>query len=314
MEQLLEFRELIKYNFGRYEKISIYATRFIINFIIYLWIFSFGMYSSTFSNLFEGGTKFLYLLIMCILGTILPLPYAYFLIAVNIFIQLSTYFVFASFLFLIMLGMILLYARIAVNESVIILITIFGLIFNVPFVAPIVAGLYFGITAFIPIILGCIIYSFSSSFQQYLTMIETTPELQEIGVDSLFVTFEYLTYYATSDNNFISYLIILIGAFFIIKIMDKLQLDYNKYVYVAICFGYFIISYIVVKILFGFDYTVFAFIVGLILSSIVSFIVLFFDTILDYSSVKFVKFEDEQNMYYVKVVPKVFLKNKNRKK
>ncbi len=308
MEQLLEIRELIKYNFSKYEKIINGAIKFIINLAIYLWIFSFGMYSDIFSRLFEGSTQAIYITILSILGIFLPLPYIYFLVAINVFIQLSSYFVFSLFLFLIMLGIVLLYSRVAVNESILVFLTFVGLLFNVPFVAPIIAGIYFGITAFIPLILGCMLYSCVICFKEYLIMVENNPVIQDIGIDSLMITFEHLTRYITKDNNFISYIIILVGAFFIIKIIEKLNLNYDKYISSAISFGYFIVAYIITKVVFNLDYSFFGFIIGLILSAIILVVVLYFDTILDYSKTKFIKFEDRENMYYVKVVPKIFLK------
>lgn len=313
MESLLGIRESIRYNFGKYEKYFIIGIKFFLNLIVYLWIFSFGNYMDIFARLFEGATMFLYLGVLCVLGIVLPLPYLYFLFAVNIFLQLSTHLIFAGFLLIIMIAMILLYARIAVEESVLILITFFGLILNLPFVAPIVAGLYFGITSFIPVVLGCILYSFTNCFAEYLVLLESNAELQEVGVESLLSVLEFFTYYFSNNNEIISYCVVLVGGIFVIKAIEFLNINFDKYISIAVSGLYFIVTFIFTKILFGFNMGVFAFIIGLILSLVLSVCILFFDEILDYKSTKLVKFEDAENMYYVKVVPKIYLGSKSNK-
>ncbi len=309
MEQLLEVREQIKYVLGKNGKIITIGIKFILSLTMYLWIFGFSMYNDVFARIFEGSTQFIYLIILCLLGVVLPLPYILSLFAVNIFMQLSTYLFFSSFLFLILLGVILLYARVAVEESVLILITASGLMLNIPFVAPILAGLYFGATAFIPLVFGSMIYSFIGCFQQYLSIIETNEEVQGIGIDQFLYTYQFISNYFFENSEFLSNVIILVGAFIIVKIIQRLNVKYYKYVSIACSFIYYTIAFFITKIIFGFEYSFFAFTIGLILSFVVICSIVFFDTILDYKSTKYVKFEDRENMYFVKVVPKLYKKN-----
>jgi hypothetical protein len=51
---------------------------------------------------------------------------------------------------------------------------------------------------------------------------------------------------------------------------------------------------------------------GTLFSVVIAVIVRFFDAVLDYSKVKRVEFEDEENFYFVKVVPKVILLKRKR--
>ncbi len=306
MEQLLDIREEIKYIFRKNGKIITLGTKFILNFSMYLWILSFGMYDGIFAVFFEGSTQFIYLAILCILGVILPLPYVYSLFAINIFMQLSTHLFFALFLLLIMFAIILLYGRIAVEESVLILITSLGLALNIPFVAPLIAGLYFGVTAFIPLVLGSILYYFIDCFQQFLILVQATEEMQIIGLEQALNTYKFISEYFASNGNLISTLIILVGGFVVVKVIQKLNMDFYKYVAIAFSFIYYIVAFMLMKIIFSYEYGLLAFIIGAVLSIIVAGIIVFFDTMLDYKSTKYVKFEDEKNLYYVKVVPKLY--------
>ncbi len=304
MGQLLEIREKIKYIFRKNEKTITIGTKFIINFTMYLWIFSFGMYDEIFARFFEGSTQFIYLGTLCFLGVILPLPYVYFLFAINIFMQLSLNIFFALLLFLIMVTVILVYVRIVEKEAILLLVTTVGLVLNIPFVAPVAAGIYFGITAFIPLVLGVVLYLFINCYSQFVVFIESNVELQEIGIDQAVQTYQFISNYFKSNANLLSYTIILVGGFFVIKIIQKLNINYYKYVGVAVGFVYFLVSFILCKIIFKLEYSFFSFLVGVILSAIVIFIIMLFDTILDYKYSKFLKFEDKENMYFVKIVPK----------
>ncbi|HOA81281.1 MAG TPA: hypothetical protein PKK61_09505, partial [Defluviitaleaceae bacterium] len=51
---------------------------------------------------------------------------------------------------------------------------------------------------------------------------------------------------------------------------------------------------------------------SIIISMLIMFVIQFFYRVVDYSRVENVQFEDEENYYYVKVIPKIILEKPKR--
>ncbi len=307
MEELLEIIESVKLNFGKHKKAYLLSIRAIVSLLSFLWIFSFNSYIDSFAFLFSGITKYIYLSILVLICTFVPLPYAYFLMAVNIFLQTSSHIAFALIILFLLMMIILTYVRIVEEEGILLLITIIGLVLNVPYVAPIIAGIYFSASSIVALISGVIIYGFLQCFKEYLMYISTNADFAQAGLDSILFNFDFMAMYFKDNMYIISYSILFTGSVIINKVVESLKINYDKYICVALSSGFFLIGYFILLITFGMNVGIIMFLIGLIISLIISIIVVFFDTILDYQSVKYVKFEDGENMYYVKVIPKMYI-------
>ena len=77
-----------------------------------------------------------------------------------------------------------------------------------------------------------------------------------------------------------------------------------------------IVGYIIMSLIIDLEINIFLLFLNTFISVLISFIIKFFDIMLDYKSIERVSFEDDENYYYVKIVPKItfFRSNKTIKR
>ncbi|MCL2396667.1 MAG: hypothetical protein FWC93_01235 [Defluviitaleaceae bacterium] len=305
MEQTIAIRQQI---IGFYKKFEI-AINYILKFLVALFIFSrintIGLYREEFYVLFETAS-FAYLALISLIFTLSPPAVALFLVALAITIQLSAVLEVAVFVFLLMMLLIIFYARLDPRRSMLILAMVFGFFFNMPYAVAMFAGLYFGISSMIPIILGTAVWYFLPFFTNLAqtTTIATEFDLFELPV-SFMEVFGKIYEQLTTDFSWIVIGFVLAMVALAVHLISRIAINYSKDIAIAAGAVIGIICMIMVVTVADIDMSIGGIFLGSILSALLVLVVKFFDNVLDYKRVERVVFDDEDNYYYVKIVPKV---------
>jgi len=305
MDEILYIRALIISAVKKYEAVLLFIVRFFVGLFIYSSINRLGFLRNELLFLITPPAGFALLVILAFLFAVLPLPASYSLIAVYAALHLSTNLEIAVTVFLFLLCVIFLYVRLAPKESILILFVIFGFYFKIPYLVPMLAGLYFGLTSAVPVILGVFIWHFipvvtdlikisvSAGFN-VSAMVDTIPSIYQ----GFFVALSENTLWIFTA---FSFTMILVTVYAI----SRLSVNFSAELAVLFGAAVNIISFAAAAIAVKIDVSLFGMVVSTLFSVILAYLIHFFDVALDYSRVERVQFSDEDNYYYVKVVPKL---------
>lgn len=308
MEQILHIRESIIGIIKRHETVLIFCFKFIIGLILYRAINNLGFASTSFKFLVQQPFSFIYITFLALLFASLPLSVNYIFIILNLTLQFSSQIELALIVFLVLLSIFLFYGHLGRTESCLIIAVVMGFYFNIPYGVPIFAGLYFGIISLIPIIIGTFIWSYSQVIISMMTQIESSDELVYDVGDIVIYLYNTLNYEYLNAQLWIaisiSFTLVLISVY----VLSKSTINYSKELAIIVGVLISIIGFAFIGIFIDYSINFFAVTFFSVLSGIIIAVIRFFDIVLDYSRAEKVEFEDEDNYYYVKVIPKIRLK------
>ncbi|MCL1788490.1 MAG: hypothetical protein FWG38_10935, partial [Defluviitaleaceae bacterium] len=154
MEHILIVREVLVKFYKRYEAFIMPILKFLLGLFVFSSILSIGYVNVALEPFAEEFSPTLLSVLFALLFTVMPMNMGWILMILTVTAQFSANLEIAIAVFLFLLFVFIFYARMAPKESILILFTIMAFHFNVPYLIPIIAGLYFPITAIIPITLG----------------------------------------------------------------------------------------------------------------------------------------------------------------
>jgi hypothetical protein len=170
---------------------------------------------------------------------------------------------------------------------------------KVPYLIPIVLGLFTTPIAIIPTGCGVIIYFLFRVIREATTMqvnisIEDTLQLYTYVVNSLI-------------NNRQMFMSIIIFSLIIIitYFVRRMKFDYSREIAVAAGTLTCILGFLISDLKLDVSEQIASMILGTIISALIALVIQFFRLTLDYTGVENVQFEDEDYYYYVKAVPKI---------
>ncbi len=313
MEQVLILREEAVKFFKRYEVAILFGLRFLAGVFVFSLIGGIG-YSLPQFDFFKGSLIFV--MLMGLFTAVLPVNGVYLLIIANVGIQLSSYYEIAFVVVLALLLILLFYSRLAPKEGILIILTFFGFYFNVPYIVPILSGLYFGLTAIIPVSIGVFLWQFMPIVKGLISAGSQTTEAFDLmeAPKTFFEIYSNVTASLTSNTDWIVISFIFAMVILVVYSVSRQSISYSRQVSIALG-GLVNIACFVIAILFtNVDKSVdiFSLIIFTILSCAVMVVVTFFEVVLDYRRAERVMFEDDDNYYFVKVVPKVIMTQKRK--
>lgn len=296
---LLELKDNINRFYNKHNVYLVPAFKFIIAFLSFLMLNMQIGYMSQIKN------PLIALLVSVVCAF---LPSGFTVVALSLFMLAHLYAVSAEFAVLalcIVLVMYLLYFRFAPKQGYILILTVFLCWIKIPEVLPVAVGLGAGITAFIPVSFGVLIYYVIQTASAYETAI-TNPSVSD--------SIQQISYIAESFINNKS-CIVLIAALavtiIVVYVIKKMSVD-NSWTY-AIAAGTAVQFIIMIVGILALDakINIVLMIVGTLLGAAVGYIckIVFFSV--DYKRTEFVQYEDDEYYYYVKAVPKISLVNQD---
>jgi len=301
---LVKFREILVVLYRNNETVVLFILKFLTGLILFGNINSIGYYREGFA--FAGG--FLWTVGLSALFAVAPPTAGFAVLLVAVLIQISLSLELTAIIFMLGFCIIVFYCRIQPNRSFIIIAMVLGYLFRVPYAVVLVAGLYAGFAAIIPVAIGTAVWSFLPLFSG---LVDRTPasDLTEFNViavtDGLTDIYTSMYVQFTGDFQWIFNSFIFAMVIILVYAISRLTINYAKEISLllggVLCLLGIVMSSGIGGTSAGIGASIFFVFVSVILTQIFKF----FDTALDYKSVEYVEFQDEDNYYYVKIVNKL---------
>lgn len=237
----------------------------------------------------------------CICG-ILPaqfiMPIAMIVIGVNM-LSLNLYM--GIVVLAIFLCLYIFFVRLYPNESLLIVLTILAFRFNLHYAVPLIAALFGGVPLIVAMLIG-VLGVFS--MQRIETIVQATLQ----GKDNITLFTESLNAFVEQvihNPTMLATMSVLLIVFCIVYVIRKQMIDYAPYIGIVIGGAINVLGFIMAILFLNISINVLLLITMSIISIVLASMIQFMAKTLDYSRSEMVQFEDEDNYYYVKVVPKI---------
>lgn len=319
MQTIYETREVILNLIRRYHSTISFLTKFLVGFFIYASISNIGHYNPAFALI--GNLGFLLTTFMSILFAILPLNASYLIIILFTTVQFTAQLEIALIVFLGLISMFLFYGHFGKREGVLVLACVFGFNFNMPYLVPIIAGMYFGISSIIAIAIGVLIVSYGRMILSLITY-EQVVAIGGIGaidieIDDILAAFMNLYESFTLGGDTMQTFVIITFAMFLpfisVYIISRFNINYNRELAILVGTFFNIFTFIFSSVFVDVGSNIFSIIFFGLLSGFIMYTINFFKISLDYTKAQQVEFQDDDYYYHVKIIPKKFRNMQSKK-
>jgi len=318
MEMVLITRETVVKFFKRFEVFFLPILKFLLGLFVFSRILSIGFTHEIIEPFFNIASPRMLTLLFALLFTVMPVNLTWLLIIFSITAQISASIELAIAVFLFLFLIFLFYGRMAAKESYIILFVVLAYIFNVPYLVPLIVGLYFPVTAIIPVVIGVFI---SANIPLVMDSLEpTTIDFGEMDIPGILTelptvfTDAYSTFSARFGESQAWVLEAVVFAMVIIVVyfVSRQAIDWSKEIAIGLGVFVIIMGFILMVVFADESIPIFSMIMWSIFCGIIALIIRLLDSVLDYQRAEAVQFEDDNNYYHVRVVPKVIMTKPKR--
>ncbi len=212
-------------------------------------------------------------------------------------------------IFILFIMIYLLFIRLYPRESLFIIATIIAYKFHIPYIIPLIAGLFSSLPAIIALIIGITIWY--SAPNLVVIMEGQSSELADM-VGGINEKVSVLQSAVKNDQTLLVSIIILSVVLLAVYIIRKQNIDFAEYIAILVGVVLNLIGFLFAIILLRVDIGILGLMVSTLICAIIAIIAQFFAKVVDYSRAETVQFEDDNNYYYVKVVPKIIVKNSKK--
>lgn len=294
-ESILIFRDKIIQFYKIYEKLCISMTKFLSVIFMLSTINGAIGYEQVF-------TKWYMIMGIALVCTLLPLQYIMLLVMIFISIHLLNLNLIIGLGSLVLfLCLYILFIRLYPKESLFIIITMLAFKTHLYYALPIIAGLFGGFAAIVGILIG-VVGVFS------LQCVEVAVQSMLKGEDMLIWANEMLGVFLNKviyNSTMLATMSICLIVFALVYIIRRQVIDYAPYIAIVIGGTMNLLGFVMAILFLNISVDVFLLVIMTILSVAVAVVVQFISKTADYSRSESVQFEDEDNYYFVKVVPKI---------
>ncbi len=310
MEEMLLVRQMIIAYYKKNERWLNPLIKFLSG-LLFFSIITKIEYIELFSNFFT-------IIFMAILSTLLPISLTSFLIIIIIVTQLIPISLeLATLVAISLICFLLFYIRIFQKESILIFAIIMAYYFKVPYLAVFVGSVFFGVLSIVPIALGTFIWNMMPAVNDLIkkggTTLETIPSVDFDQLPIKFAeTYNYILNFIKSDQTWAVEIVVFSLVIIVMYIISQLQIDYSNYLAIAIACVLNIFSFMMSTLVAKTNINIIGMIISTIVCSLIMCVVQFFSRVLDFPSAEKLQFEDDSNYYYVKVVPKIYIKKSKK--
>ena len=321
MKHILIVREVIVKFFKRYEAWILPILKFALGYFVFSGITSIGYTHASLEPFAEEFSPQLLNVLFAVLFTVMPMNMGWLLIILTATAQFSANLEIAIAVFVFLLFIFIFYVRMATKESIIILFTIIAFHFNVPYIIPIIAGLYLPITSIIPITLGVFI---NAQIPVLFGIVQHAPTataaMTELEIAELFtelpeafsVVYETLMHSLTVTQTWLFTAVVFAMVVVLVHFVSRLAIDFSKEIAIALGCVMNVFGFIVAVMIAGETAAIGRVIAITVVCGLFAWLIRCFDSILDYQRAESVQFEDDHNYYHVRIVPKVILTKSKR--
>lgn len=303
-EALLTIRQNLINAFKQYEAILIPILRFVLSLSALYLLKSVTNYTGVLSG------------IIVLIGFALIGTFASADCIVVLSILLTTLFVgafnpaFALVLFGILSLVYLLYAKLFPKESLLIIVMLVAFFMKLELLVPIVAALFGTYISIVAIIIGVMIWFTIPAIQNILPA-ATLSKDEILDTLSGLMSIEYKEFLVNPE------MMVTVVVFFIvfssIYLIRKQSIDYGPYIAIGVGAVMNILGFgLSIIILNNVEVNILLVVLKTIGFSLIAAVLQFLSAVLDYQRSETVNFEDDDNYYFVKIVPKIQLTRKHK--
>jgi len=320
MTHILTARDFLVKYFKQLEFVILPLAKFLLGLFVFTQINNIGHVGEAFEPLVEAFSPWMVNMFFAILFTIVPMNLSWIIIILSITFQFTANVEIAIAAFLFLMFVFLFYARMAPKESILILFTIIAFQFNVPYLVPILVGMYFPITAIIPVSVGVFVNAQIPVLFGLMTPGGAIAGMGDLDIGDLFTELpaaftEIYTALMSSlgaTQTWLFTAVIFAMVIILVHFISRHSIDFAKEIAILLGTVMNIFGFIVAVIVAGEAINI-GFVVAVsIICGVIAWVVRFFDGILDYQRVENVQFEDDNNFYHVKIVPKITMAKSQR--
>lgn len=255
-------------------------------------------------------TKITVILVMGLVGVFLSpqLIMLFFILVTSLHVAAASLEV-GLMVFVLLLIIYLLFIRLYPKESLFIVATIIAYKLHIPYIIPLLAGLFSSVATIISVIIGVTIWYCAPQFT--IMMEGQSSELVDI-VGVINTQIATLQDVFKNDPILLASVIILSAVLLTVSIIRKQNIDFAEYIAILVGTVMNLVGFLMAIIILGIDIGIAGLMFSTLISAIIAITAQFFAKVADYSRAETVQFEDDKNYYYVKVVPKIIIKKSSR--
>ncbi len=218
--------------------------------------------------------------------------------------------IFAILVFGVLCVLYLAFMRLFPKESLLIISTSILLNLGMAYVLPILAALFGGPACIMAIIIGILLWQITPQIAGLFTK-EVGGSINTLDFTKNFssLLFENIL----SNKSMLCFIVIFFIVFCVVYIIRKLSIDYAHYIAIIVGGVINLAGFGIAMLFLNIDINLLILLLMTLLSVSIAVIVQFFSIVLDYSRAEIVQFEDEENYYNVKVIPKINIMSYNNK-
>jgi len=320
MEHVLLAREVIVKFFKRFEAFILPVLKFLLGYFVFVSIGNIGHVHESLVPFTEILNPTMLNLLFALLFTVMPMNMGWILIILSVTAQVSANIEVAVAVFVFMILIFVFYVRMAPKESLLILFTILAFHFDVPYLLPIVVGLYLPVTSIIPITVGVFVNAQIPVMFGILAPGPLTANIADMEIADLLtelpeafgVVHETLMHTLSGTERWLFIAVIFAMVVLLVHFVSRLAIDYAKEIAIALGCVMNIFGLIIAVMMTDANVAIGRTILLTILCGLIALLIRCFDSILDYQRAESVQFEDDNNYYHVRIVPKVVLTKPKR--
>lgn len=167
--------------------------------------------------------------------------------------------------------------------------------FHVQFALPVIIGVLAAPVAFIPMSCGIFIYYLLSTLSSVISQ----------SADESSIIYNQVILQLFSNKALYEEMLIFIMVIVVVYVIRNLKVNYAFEFAVFIGEFFLMTMYLIMNFIFNVDVNIVTFMIEIIVSFVLAYLVQFFKLSLNYAGVENLQFEDDDYYYYVKAVPKM---------
>lgn len=294
-ERILIIRDKVLQFYKIYEKVWIGMAKFLSMLLVMVAITRAIGYAPTL-------TRSYIIAALALVSTMLPAQYIMLEILGVIVIHLLHFnWIIGGVALVIFISLYILFIRLYPKESLLIILTMLAMKVELLCMLPIVAGLFGGLGAILAILIGIVGHFSFTSLEMMLQSLLKTEDLVGWIQENLNLYITQIFY----NKELLAMLSICLIVFCVVYIIRKQVIDYAPYLAVVIGGVMNILGFILAELFLDISMNTFLLVFMTIISVVIALGIQFVSRPADYSRSESIRFEDEDNYYMVKVIPKM---------
>lgn len=294
-ERILIIRDKVLQFYKIYEKVWIGMAKFLSMLLVMVAITRTIGYAPTL-------TRSYIIAALALVSTMLPAQYIMLEILGVIVIHLLHFnWIIGGVVLVIFISLYILFIRLYPKESLLIVLTMLAMKVELLCMLPIVAGLFGGLGAILAILIGIVGHFSFTSLEMMLQSLLKTEDLVVWIQENLNLYITQIFY----NKELLAMLSICLIVFCVVYIIRKQVIDYAPYLAVVIGGVMNILGFILAELFLDISMNTFLLVFMTIISVVIALGIQFVSRPADYSRSESIRFEDEDNYYMVKVIPKM---------